>query len=655
MRRHSPVRYAAALTAFAIGVTGCNGGSKSAPAIPPVAPGPPNLFTGSSGFGYDATFVRNSTFIKPAKFGRLGFDVVVRLQNPQGLLAYARTMHDPRGPNYRQFLTPLQVADRFMATSSDYKKATAYLKGNGLLVTGWPQRMMLHVIGTQAQLEKAFNTKFGWYRHRSEQFIAPMSAPHVPSGVPIVGSANIVYRTKRYTPSVVHVSSNGLFSGYSPQQIATVFDYAGAYNVGFIGGGINIGIIGTGPVSVAAPGHVGDLETLRATYHAIGSNSLQVVSHIGDGFAAPPPVTKPCNQSSNPQLPPSESPTPTCNPEDGEAQIDTQQSATLAPGSIVQFYLDFVPSDSQGFTAQGLALADPEIQDALANNTSDILSLSFGGDEYSLSQEVPPPFNSSGNGVEQLMFAQATTQGISVFVSSGDLGANTCLDNPGSPHENDLCVSYPASDVNVTAVGGVTTPINGSGQLIGPITAWGQSTSGGFGGTGGGVSAFIGQPLYQQGVSGIIGTQFRNLPDLSLEADPNTGVAVVVNADPSLGGEQILGFGGTSVAAPEMAAMWALVLSACRVRGACPGAPGGLSKPYRMGLANPFFYDIYSGRASQSYALTFYDVVYGNNGQQGPTPGPTFLPGFPSGVGYDQTTGIGVPFARSLIKGIAGL
>ena len=628
-------------------------------------PAPPtNPFAGTDGFGYDALFIRNSQYVKPASFSRLGFDVVVRLRNPEGLLSYAKSLDRATTRASLQFMTPDQIADRYYATTTDYQKSIDYLKGQGLVVTSWPTRFMIHVAGTQAQLEKAFSTKLAWYRHGNEVYIAPSVAPSVPKGVPIVGSDNIVYRTKRYSPSVIHAASNGLLSGYSPQQIQRVFDYITAYTGGYTGSGINIGIIGTGPVSVQSGTRVGDLDAMRSTYKAIGSNPLTVVSNLAPPFAQPPAVTassSTCSNdtgagSSNPNLPPSESPTSSCNPEDVEAQIDTEQSALLAPGAQVQFYLDYEPSAGpSGYSAQGLALADDEINDALAANSADILSLSFGGDEYSLSQESPPPFNSSGTGVEQLLFAQAVSQGIAVFVSTGDLGANTCQDNPGSPQENDLCVSYPASDQNVVAVGGVTTPLNSAGQLTGPITAWGQSTSGGFGGTGGGVSNFIPQPPYQNGAVGVIGTQFRNLPDLSMEADPSTGVAVLINADPSLGGPQVLPVGGTSVAAPEMAAMWATVLNACKSRVSCPGAPSG-PKPYRYGLPNPQLYLIYAGKGTQSYALTFYDVVYGNNGQQGqPSPGPTYDPGYSAGVGYDQTTGLGVPFARSLIRAIAGV
>jgi kumamolisin len=663
---------AGALT-LSVALTACGGGGHSATSAPLIPAQAPNLFAGTSAFGWDDAFVHNSAFVKRASFGQMGFDVVVRLRDPEGLVAYASELNRWKTRASHQFLTPEDVADRYFATTTDYQKAAHYLRGQGLRIATWPLRMIIHVNGTQAQLERAFSTKFGIYRHGNETFTAPMVAPSVPKNVPIVGSANIVYRTQIYHPSLIpHNAGNGILSGYSPQQIQQVFDYSTAFTAGYTGFGITIGVIGSGPVSVESTGHLGDLDALRQIYHAFGTNPLNVLSNLTPPFSRPPAVTAPCSQSSNPNLPPSQSPTATCNPEDTEAQVDTEQIGVLAPGSTLQFYLDYEANAGQGFTAQGLALATDEIEDAVSANVADVLSLSFGGDEYSESQEVPPPFNSSGTGVQQVQFANAVAQGIAVFASSGDLGANACQDAPGSPHENDLCVSYPASDQNVVAVGGVNTPINSAGFLTGPITAWGEATTGGFGGTGGGVSNFIPQPVYQNNVPGIINTAncgglpCRNVPDVAMEADPKTGVAVIINADPTLGGPTIMSAGGTSVAAPEMAAMWGLVLNACKNRVRCPNAPAG-PLPYRYGLPNTRLYNIYTNiSVTNLYILTFYNVEFGNNGQQNaPSPGPTYLPGYspspcPANVqftvcGYDQLTGLGVPYGRALIRAVAGI
>jgi subtilase family serine protease len=690
MRRFHSARVLAATALIAFGLTSC-GPHGTSPV--PMTQAQTNPFNGDSAFLYNSTFLRESHYLKPAVFGTLGFDVIVRLQNPEGLIQYAKDASNAKSPTYRQFLTPEQVADRFMATTSDYAAATAYLKRYGLKVAGWSSRMILHVTGTQHQLESAFSTKFGWYKNRNETFLAPIMAPRVPKGVPIVGSLNIVYRTRDFQPSKITVS-NGLTSGYSPQQMQLAFDYAGAYNVGYTGAGITIGVIGTGGVSINSTGHLGDLEAMRGIYGAQGANTITLEAVTGAGFATPPAVTKTtssCNDTTpaggdNPNLPPSESPTSTCNPEDGEAQIDTEQTALLSPGSAIQFYLGYQPSSTNpsdsGFSAQGLGgdLWIPELAQALQTNTADILSISFGGDEESFTPQLLASI--------QTLFAAAQSQGIAVFASSGDNGAYACQDGLGNGNPNDKCVSYPATDANVTAVGGVNTPLNGAGQLVGPITAWGETTSGGLGGTGGGVSSVVSMPKYEQlcglpsgcevmpgMTAGSCGSPpCRNVPDVSLEADPLTGVATVMNADPSIGPRQVVSFGGTSVAAPEMAAQWGLVLGVCKSKGLCGIKPPN-GPAYRTGnaaaLLYPLYYVVAGGKAieSPSYPITFYDVLFGSNGQchqqpSGPscptpgptgTPGPTFLPGNGTGVGYDQSTGLGVPFARALIKALSGV
>jgi subtilase family serine protease len=684
-------RSIACALALAFTAAGCagHGGSQALPAgqSPSTAP-----LASSGAFGYDAALVQSAQYAGPAKFGRLAFDVAVRWRDPQGLAAYAKAANDPGSALYRRFLAPAEIADRFLASQADYDAAAAYLRGQGIAVGTWRQRMVLHVTGTQAQLERAFGTTFGIYRKGGETFIAPATRPQVPAGVPIVGSVDIVKRAQRFHHSYVRASglTNGRTTGFAPQQIAAAFDYTGAYNAGFTGSGITVGIIGTGPVQVQGGGRIGDAEAYKAFYRVTGSSSVSIVAtssidkvvNGASGFATPPPVTAPCSESSDPNAYPSISPTATCNPEDLEAQLDTEQVAALARDASVQFFLAYNPNDGcavpngqacpagAGYAYQGLAESDQELQTAIDRNSADIVSLSYGEAEFggvapAGGTSPPYPFDSSGGGLEPVIFQALAAEGIAVFASSGDAGANECQSTYPA-QANDLCASYPATDPNVVAVGGVTTPLDGSGKIVGPLAAWGLQTNLGLGGTGGGVSAYFTQPAYQQGLAGIQGSM-RNVPDLSLEADPATGVALLVDADPSLGGAQLGAIGGTSVSAPEMAAMWALVLQACKQTGSC--ASGASAHPYRLGNPNPLFYTIYKDAAK--YAATFSDVTYGNNAQltycQGagatdpvncPTPAsgpPTLAPGYSAGVGYDLDTGIGVPFARNLIRAIVGV
>jgi subtilase family serine protease len=668
MRAALSVALASALLA------GCGGGhAGSTPAsgggaLPPAAPVQQNL-----SFAYNTQTLRNAQLVGPAQLKRISVDAVPRLRDANGLLTFAQQVGDPKSGQYRHFLTPTEIADRFGASAGDYKAAIAYFKSKGLTVDSWPQRMLLHVSGAQADMEAAFGTHFGWYKNQSGTFLAPMSAPKMPDGVPVIGSPDIVQAVGAFS-DIYHIKSNaqndGMMYGYSPQQIAAAFDYNGAYHAGYTGAGITVGVIGTGPFSS------GDVPAYKALYHVPGSGTATMVSATdaespgngATGFATPPPVTAPC--MGNPIMP-----RPGCNPEDGEAQLDTEQIASLAYDSNLHYYLAYNPNDGcgaigtecppgTGIPLQGLGEIDAELQTAIAENASDVLSLSFGGPEAAL---VGMVFNSSGNGFEPLEFAALASEGIAVFVSSGDAGAEECQRPFYQPAADNACVSYPSTDPNVVAVGGTNTPLDSAGRFIGPLTGWGNKTTYGFAGSGGGVSQYFQLSSYQRGAAGITGSM-RNVPDIALEGDANTGVAMLMYGDPSLGGPFFQAVGGTSVAAPEAAAMWALVLQACSRQASCSTATG--AHPYRMGNPAALFYKIYGD--SSAYKSTFYDVLYGDNSQQnscwltGPTPPPdpnatpgpcpTQLdPGFQAGPGYDMVTGVGVPFARSLIHAVVGV
>ncbi len=686
IRSLSFTRRAAAL-ALVAALAACSGGGGSHAAVPAAnAPG---------GATPSAKLV--STLVAPAKFtsatklgpastvGTMVMHVVVNLRDAQGLASYAAAVSNPQDPRYRQFLTAGQIGDRFGAAPADYAAAANYFAAAGLRVGGWPQRLGLTLSGPRAAFEKAFGTTFAFYRSaEGHTLLAPAGPIHFSTPLPVSSVADAIRDPQVLHTNFVRGGSGGpqtaSLTGNTPQQMAAAFDYTGAYAAGFTGKNVSIGIIGTGPIAMQ------DFTTFKQQFGWNASAPLTEVvvqpgpaantQAIGNGSptATPPPVTAPCTTSSNPNLPPSESPTPTCNPEDGEAQLDTEQM-TLAKDASIAFYLAYVPEEcgdpsqqscpsapdpktGYGYAYQGLAEADDEIQQAIADNNGsggpDILSLSYGGPEVFNGfyvENSTGAYDPSAFGPSE--FAALAAEGVAVFVSSGDQGAQTCA--PYSlAAENQNCVSYPAGDTNVVSVGGVFVPINNAGQLLGPITAWGLQT--GNGASGGGVSTIVPAPAWQTGPG--LSASGRNQPDVSLEGDPASGVAVTGNT--SFAASHLFVTGGTSVAAPQMAAMWALVLSACRQTASCARAGG--AHPYRLGNPAPLLYGIYNNAAQ--YGTTIYDVTFGNNGQVGceyngscdpNAPPPTPAPGYSAGTGYDNVTGIGVPFARHLIKAIVGV
>ena len=129
--------------------------------------------------------------------------------------------------------------------------------------------------------------------------------------------------------------------------------------------------------------------------------------------------------------------------------------------------------------------------------------------------------------------------GIAITVSSGDSGYQ---------------VQYPAASRYVTAVGG-TSLTRASNARGWNETVWSTSSTSG---AGSGCSAYDGQPSWQAGLTNITSVcAKRAVADVSADADPATGVSVY-DSYSYQGVSGWLVFGGTSVAAPIIASVYAL-------------------------------------------------------------------------------------------------
>jgi subtilase family serine protease len=692
----------ASVTAVALSACGAGGGGTRS-AIPAATSNQgPSQYTGPAALTYswNEAVVKKAQYVGPLTGdGNLTVHVGLRMRNERALLQYAQDASNPKSPSYRHFLSPQDIGSRFGASADDVKAISKYFHANGASFTTWPQHLTGIVHGKRSAMEKAFGVTFGIYKMHGVPFVGPSGgSPHFAQAIP-VASAMLA---ANYTPAKTYNIrlGDGNFVGYSPQQIARGFDYSGAWGAGLTGTGITIGIIGTGPIDLGnntaqavQPNNGGDVGKYQKTYGEISQfglpatgSSIAIVAaspqpasaannNTGtapfddtSGLATPPPVTGPTCMIYGVE---SIFPTPNCNPEDGEAQLDTESIAGLAPNAAVNFYLAFnnrdcldnpgeCPPGSIGI--QGLYLTDDEIQQAIADNASDVLSLSYGMGENTA--EGPNGYyDATGAGIGPDEFAALATEGIATFVSSGDNGNVACIDpSTGNPLSSP-CVSYPAADPSVVGVGGVNIPLDEAGKLTGEIAVWGSAVwQGGNGtwgnniGSGGGVSQFFPQPAYQQGVMTASNSNpaspqlngHRGIPDIAMDADPYSGPSILMNGN--FGG----GYGasgGTSAAAPEAAAMWALVLQACKASASC--ATGTSTHPYRLGNPDFIFYQIYNGQNAMAYSQVIYDVLYGNNQANSPQ-GPPITGCCTAGTGYDLVTGVGSPFAGHLIKAATG-
>ncbi len=197
---------------------------------------------------------------------------------------------------------------------------------------------------------------------------------------------------------------------------------------------------------------------------------------------------------------------------------------------------------------------------------------------------------------------------ISYIASSGDSGA---WYGP----------MYPSVSPNVVAVGGTTLTL-GSGGSYGSESGWSGST-GGFSGTDNGFYYGENAPSYQVAAQAAAGLSYgiRTTPDVSFNADPNTGVPVYDSVSYS-GQSGWFEVGGTSAAAPSWAGLVAIT-------------DQGLAAASKSTLSS-------TQLLTQLYKLPssdFHDITTGSNG-------------YAATPGYDLVTGLGTPKANLLVAGL---
>jgi subtilase family serine protease len=246
-----------------------------------------------------------------------------------------------------------------------------------------------------------------------------------------------------------------------------------------------------------------------------------------------------------------------------EISLDLDMVSAVCPNC----HILLVEASSASLTNLGAAV------NTAASLGATAISNSYGGSE-----------SSSDTGYDATYFSHP---GIAITASSGDNGYG---------------VEYPAASQYVTAVGGTSLTRNSS------TGAWSEST---WGGAGSGCSKYDTRPSWQSGLAGLCAK--RAVADVSAVADPNTGVAVY-DSYSYQGVSGWLVFGGTSVASPVIASVYALAGNASSVTYG--------SYPY-------------------SHTSGLNDVTSGSNGSCG---GSALCS---AGTGWDGPTGLGTPKGTS--------
>lgn len=214
--------------------------------------------------------------------------------------------------------------------------------------------------------------------------------------------------------------------------------------------------------------------------------------------------------------------------------------------------------------------------------------------------------------------AAALRNGTTAFNATGDLAGLECKrsENWSSPPgPDDVGVDAVSSLPEMTAVGGTKLSTDVHGHWISEQSWYNLPL---LLGTAGGASTLFPRPYWQTvGIGTELPSQ-RLVPDVSAVSDPSTGVRIVFNGQPSMGG-------GTSQAAPVWAGFTALINQKLQDVGARP-----------LGEINPILYEM---AKSPTAAPGLRDVNLGGNAIS-----------ISGTVGYDMVTGLGTPNVDNFIK-----
>ncbi len=492
--------------------------------------------------------------------------VTLRLPNENAVDAFLADAQDPLSPQYHQFLTPQQFADRFGPTQAALDQVKAHLIANGLKITNVSaNRLAISAQGSAAQAQKAFGVVIAEYQDAAAAFYANTTAPTLPAAIaPLVQH---VFGLDNYPVPLLHARRNPGGNGYTPPQIQTAYNLKSLYGAGYTGSGVTVAIVSLysyDPASAASYGrnfvastYVPKITTINVdggpgAYNSQGSGTV-------------------------------------------EANLDIDMVLANAYNSTILFY--------QGNYKNSLQELYNVTAKVVSDNKADIVTTSYGFGEKYWSGNLPTATTSYHN-----VLQSAAAQGMTCYVSSGDEGA-TGRDISGSNLIHDeLTMSYPGSDPNIISVGGTTLFVNSSNQIT-KEEGWSSAYQTG-GASGGGISQIWAAPAWQA----FTGNAKRAAPDVSLNADGYSGYLIY---DPSVGSGTV---GGTSASSPMWAAASAVMWEYAQKLG-YPLRQGNIAPAYYALGGSSAFHDITlgsnryvdsAGRAYQYYnCLTGYDLATG--------------------------------------------
>ncbi len=626
----------------------------------------------------------------PAGAARLGtmaatttlrVSVALRPADPSALEQMATDVATPGNPQFRHYLTPTQVQQQFGPPAATVAAVRSWLAGQGLTVgatTG--DGLDIPARGPVSTVEAAFRTTIDRYRLASGRTVrANTSAPQVPATLaPAVAAVlglddlqkphhDLAPRRARTVGAVLPTpapatpgapsacATAAATTGNTASDMAALDDLNPLYQKGQLGQGTTVALFEL--ANYPKP-------TIAAFEQCYGIDTSVTTVPVDGGT---PPVSGPTTTRATATVPYY---TPTITSGSGEAVLDIESVAALAPEAKILYY------EGNGTTTSFNAFYDVYAA-MVQQNRAQVISTSWGYSDCEAGMVVGGVNYSL---VEAPLFQEMALQGQSMLTASGDAGSEGCVATVSTGGVNvgkaatpyGLSTEDPTDQPFITAIGG--TMVDDRDTVPADQTVWNQTGHDGDGdgfaapfkdthgnlvaypgnlAGSGGLSIFFAQPPWQVGFNTGNGsgtpcgspTTPTGKPALCRETPDASGLAW---GTVGYYGSTWTETGGTSAASPQWAGILALVDQ---------GVAGG-----RMGLVSPALYQIYKDDPA-----AFTDILNGENDYLSATsslpPGTdgnrtcTYVvagvstahqPCFEATTGFDMASGLGTPTGATL-------
>jgi subtilase family serine protease len=298
--------------------------------------------------------------------------------------------------NFHQWLAPTEVGENYGLSDFDLQQIELWLRWHGIRVNYvYPNRVVMDISGTARQLRKAFHVEIHYLDVNGQRHFANMNDPQIPEALApaIVGIVSLhdfrPHPTIRPRVQPAYTDPSGNYE-VTPADLAAIYNLNPLFSQGITGAGQTVVVVeDSDPYTPAGMTDTADWTTFEQEF--------QLTKYGGSASVTHPSIAGNCSD-------------PGVNSADGEVELDMQYASAAAPGAAINVAACADTSAFGGLIA---------IENIVATTPHPyIISVSYAECEADNGMASNMAFNSA--------YQTAASEGISVFVASGDWGPAVC-------------------------------------------------------------------------------------------------------------------------------------------------------------------------------------------------------------------------------------